>query len=132
VRALGGWTYEAIYRDSAETQRRPASWLDFYNRRRPHGALSHKPASPAYTSGTTSSGLTPSSSSLVSESIIDESCRSGAIDRSIATVKKALRERVGILAAALERELPDVRFTALGGCFLWLDLLSSRTRSTAS
>jgi transposase InsO family protein len=73
VRALGGWAYGAIYRDSPERNAALASWLDFYNHRRPHGALSHKSAMPAYTSGTTSSGLTPSSPSLVSESIIDES-----------------------------------------------------------
>jgi len=40
---LGGWAYAAIYRDSAERNAALAGWLDFYNRRRPHGALSHKP-----------------------------------------------------------------------------------------
>jgi transposase InsO family protein len=40
---LGGWAYGAIYRDSAERNAALAAWLDFYNRRRPHGALSHKP-----------------------------------------------------------------------------------------
>jgi transposase InsO family protein len=40
---LGGWAYSAIYRDSAERNAALAGWLDFYNRRRPHGALSHKP-----------------------------------------------------------------------------------------
>jgi transposase InsO family protein len=40
---LGGWAYGAIYRDSAERNAALAGWLDFYNRRRPHGALSHKP-----------------------------------------------------------------------------------------
>ena len=40
---LGGWAYGAIYRDSAERTAALAGWLDFYNRRRPHGALSHKP-----------------------------------------------------------------------------------------
>jgi transposase InsO family protein len=33
----------AIYRSSAERNAALAGWLDFYNRRRPHGALSHKP-----------------------------------------------------------------------------------------
>jgi transposase InsO family protein len=41
---LGGWAYGAIYRDSAERNAALAGWLDFYNRRRPHGALSHKPS----------------------------------------------------------------------------------------
>ena len=40
---LGGWAYGAIYRDSHERNAALAGWIDFYNRRRPHGALSHKP-----------------------------------------------------------------------------------------
>jgi 2-aminoadipate transaminase len=63
------------------------------------------------------------SPSMVSESIVNEFCRSGAIDSSIETVKAALRERLGRLTEALEREIPDARFTAPdGGYFLWVDL----------
>jgi transposase InsO family protein len=40
---LSGWAYGAIYRNSRERNAALAGWLDFYNRRRPHGALSHKP-----------------------------------------------------------------------------------------
>ena len=40
---LAGWAYAAIYRNSNERTAALAGWLDFYNRRRPHGALSHKP-----------------------------------------------------------------------------------------
>jgi transposase InsO family protein len=40
---LGGWAYGAIYRDSNERNAALAGWLDFYNRRRPHGALGNKP-----------------------------------------------------------------------------------------
>jgi transposase InsO family protein len=40
---LGGWAYGAIYRDSTERNAALAGWLDFYNRQRPHGALSHRP-----------------------------------------------------------------------------------------
>jgi transposase InsO family protein len=40
---LGGWAYGAIYRDSHERTAALQGWIDFYNRRRPHGALSHKP-----------------------------------------------------------------------------------------
>jgi transposase InsO family protein len=40
---LAGWAYAAIYRDSDERRRALASWLDYYNRRRPHGSLSHQP-----------------------------------------------------------------------------------------
>jgi 2-aminoadipate transaminase len=66
------------------------------------------------------------SPSMVSESIVNEFCRSGAIDNSIETVKNALRERVARLAAALERDLPDAKFTApAGGYFLWVDLPES-------
>ena len=63
------------------------------------------------------------SPSMVSESIVNEFCRSGDIDKSIETVKAALRERVQVLGAALERELPDAKFQApAGGYFLWVDL----------
>ena len=40
---LAGWAYGAIYRHSRERNAALAGWLDFYNRRRPHAALSHKP-----------------------------------------------------------------------------------------
>ena len=40
---LGGWAYGAIYRDSDERNAALAGCLDFYNHRRPHGALSHRP-----------------------------------------------------------------------------------------
>jgi transposase-like protein len=40
---LSGWAYGAIYRDSAQRTAALAGWIDFYNRRRPHGSLGHKP-----------------------------------------------------------------------------------------
>ena len=40
---LAGWAYGAIYRDSDERRRALGGWLDFYNRRRPHGSLSNQP-----------------------------------------------------------------------------------------
>ncbi len=40
---LGGWAYGAIYGTSHERRAALASWLDFYNRRRPHASLSHQP-----------------------------------------------------------------------------------------
>jgi transposase InsO family protein len=40
---LGGWAYGAIYRNSDERRLALAGWLDFYNRRRPHGSLGHQP-----------------------------------------------------------------------------------------
>src|SRR3954463_772138 len=63
------------------------------------------------------------SPNMVAQSIVAEFCRSGAIDSSIETVKKALRERRDALAAALERELPEARFTPPeGGYFMWVEL----------
>jgi transposase InsO family protein len=40
---LGGWAYGRIYASSAERQGELARWLDFYNHRRPHGALGRQP-----------------------------------------------------------------------------------------
>jgi 2-aminoadipate transaminase len=63
------------------------------------------------------------SPSMVSQGIVNEFCRGGSIEHSIETVKDALRERAHTLCAALERELPDARFTRpQGGYFLWVDL----------
>jgi 2-aminoadipate transaminase len=63
------------------------------------------------------------SPNMVAQSIVAEFCASGAIERSIDTVKNALRERRDILCAALERELPGSRFVKpTGGYFLWVDL----------
>jgi 2-aminoadipate transaminase len=63
------------------------------------------------------------SPSMVSQAIVAEFCRSGAIERSIETVKGALRERRDVLCAALERDLPDARFVVpQGGYFLWVEL----------
>jgi transposase InsO family protein len=40
---LGGWAYGALYSNSEERRQALAGWLDFYNRRRPHGSLGHQP-----------------------------------------------------------------------------------------
>jgi transposase InsO family protein len=40
---LAGWAYGAIYRTSTERRAALSGWIDWYNTRRPHGALSHKP-----------------------------------------------------------------------------------------
>jgi transposase InsO family protein len=40
---LDGWAYGAVYRSSTERNAALGGWLDWYNTRRPHGALSHKP-----------------------------------------------------------------------------------------
>jgi 2-aminoadipate transaminase len=63
------------------------------------------------------------SPNMVAQSIVHEFCVSGALDRSIDTVKAALQERANTLCDALEREWPDARFQRPdGGYFLWIDL----------
>ncbi len=63
------------------------------------------------------------SPNMVAQGIVNQFVRSGAIARSIETVKDALRERVDVLAAALERELPQARFVKPeGGYFMWVEL----------
>jgi 2-aminoadipate transaminase len=63
------------------------------------------------------------SPNMVAQSIVAEFCHSGAIERSIETVKAALRERRDATASALDRHLPEARFvTPEGGYFLWVDL----------
>jgi DNA-binding transcriptional MocR family regulator len=63
------------------------------------------------------------SPSMVSQALVYEFCASGAIERSIETVKAALSERVQALAEALRREIPDARFVAPeGGYFMWVTL----------
>ncbi|HET9719071.1 MAG TPA: PLP-dependent aminotransferase family protein [Solirubrobacteraceae bacterium] len=63
------------------------------------------------------------SPNMVAQGIVNEFCRSGALDRSIETVKNALAERAATLCECLERDLPDARFVRpQGGYFLWVDL----------
>jgi DNA-binding transcriptional MocR family regulator len=63
------------------------------------------------------------SPNMVAQSIVHEFCVSGAIDRSIATVKAALAERVQRLTGALAEHLPEARFQAPeGGYFMWVEL----------
>jgi 2-aminoadipate transaminase len=63
------------------------------------------------------------SPSMVAQAIVYEFCASGAIERSIETVKAALAQRAGALAQALRRELPEAEFVApQGGYFMWVTL----------
>ena len=52
---------------------------------------------------------------MVAQSIVYEFCASGAIDRSIETVRAALAERARALADALRRELPEAEFVDARG-----------------
>jgi transposase InsO family protein len=40
---LGGWAYGALYRNSTERTAALDGWIDYYNHRRRHSALGHKP-----------------------------------------------------------------------------------------
>jgi 2-aminoadipate transaminase len=63
------------------------------------------------------------SPNMVAQSIVYEFCASGAIDRSIETVKHALAERAQALADALRRDLPDAAYMVpQGGYFMWVTL----------
>jgi 2-aminoadipate transaminase len=63
------------------------------------------------------------SPNMVSQAIVYEFCASGAIERSIETVKTALTKRLRTLEAALHRELPEAEFVApQGGYFMWVTL----------
>jgi 2-aminoadipate transaminase len=63
------------------------------------------------------------SPSMVSQAIVYNFCTSGALERSIETVKAALRERAQALCEALRDKLPEARFEEPeGGYFLWVDL----------
>jgi 2-aminoadipate transaminase len=63
------------------------------------------------------------SPNMLSEAIVYEFCRSGAIERSIATVKQALRERRDALAEGLRGYIgEEARFVLPeGGYFLWVE-----------
>jgi DNA-binding transcriptional MocR family regulator len=63
------------------------------------------------------------SPNMLAESIVLELCRSGELDRNIAFVKGALKDRCDALVAALRQRIPEAEFVVPeGGYFLWLDL----------
>jgi 2-aminoadipate transaminase len=63
------------------------------------------------------------SPSMIAQAIVYEFCASGAIERSIETVKGALAQRADVLAQALRRELPEAEFVEPeGGYFMWVTL----------
>ncbi|MGA9285178.1 MAG: PLP-dependent aminotransferase family protein [Solirubrobacteraceae bacterium] len=63
------------------------------------------------------------SPSMVSQAIVYEFCASGAIERSIETVRTALAKRALTLQTALGRDLPEAKFVApQGGYFMWVEL----------
>jgi 2-aminoadipate transaminase len=63
------------------------------------------------------------SPNMVSQAIVYEFCASGALERSIETVRTALTKRLKTLDVALRRELPEAEFEAPeGGYFMWVTL----------
>ena len=63
------------------------------------------------------------SPNMVAQAIVHEFCQSGALQRSIETVRTNLKARVDALMTALERDLPDARVVAPeGGYFMWVEL----------
>ena len=63
------------------------------------------------------------SAGMVAQATVHRFCVSGAIDRSIATVRAALAERARVLAEELRARIPGVRLTEPdGGYFLWVEL----------
>jgi DNA-binding transcriptional MocR family regulator len=63
------------------------------------------------------------SPNMLAEAVVLELCRSGGLDRNIAFVKGALRERRDALVGALGEQIPEAEFVVPGGgYFLWLDL----------
>jgi len=63
------------------------------------------------------------SPSMVSQAIVNDFCRSGKLERSIETVKAALKERSAVLADELAKQIPAAKFRRPeGGYFMWVDL----------
>jgi DNA-binding transcriptional MocR family regulator len=63
------------------------------------------------------------SPNMVAQAIVYEFCASGAVQRSIETVKDALAQRAKALSNALRRELPEASFIEPeGGYFMWVTL----------
>jgi 2-aminoadipate transaminase len=63
------------------------------------------------------------SPNMVAQAIVHQFCVSGALRRSIETVRTALAERVKLLGEALRSHLPDARFVEPeGGYFMWVTL----------
>lgn len=60
---------------------------------------------------------------MFAQATIHQFAQEGALERSIATVKAALAERVDQLSASLRAHLPNAEFVVPdGGYFLWVDL----------
>ena len=79
-----------------------------------------EPLIAAITRAATNTYIAPN---MLAQSVVYRFCVSGRLERSIATVKAALAERVQAITAALDRELPEAVYQAPeGGYFMWVEL----------
>ncbi|GGS22887.1 MULTISPECIES: aminotransferase-like domain-containing protein [Actinokineospora] len=63
------------------------------------------------------------SPNMLAQAIVYRFCVDGGLERSVATVNAALRERADVLCDALAKHIPDARFTKPdGGYFMWVEL----------
>ncbi len=63
------------------------------------------------------------SPNMLAESIVNQLCRSGALDRNIEVAREGLAARRDAMVSAIRRELPGAKFVVPeGGYFLWMDL----------
>lgn len=63
------------------------------------------------------------SPNIFAQAVVYQFCVSGAYQKSIETVKHALRERAELLGKVLDRELPQATHTTPeGGYFMWVEL----------
>ena len=70
------------------------------------------------------------SPNMLAEAIVLELCRSGELDRNIAFVRGALKDRCDAMVAALREQIPEAEFVVpQGGYFLWLDLAAGTDTS---
>ena len=68
-------------------------------------------------------GQTYISPNMLAEAIVNEICRSGALEENIRLVNAALTERRDAVVEELETQVPEAEFVVPGGgYFLWLDL----------
>ncbi|MGW5053325.1 aminotransferase-like domain-containing protein [Actinokineospora sp. NPDC004072] len=63
------------------------------------------------------------SPNMLAQAIVHRFCVDGGLERSVATVNAALRERADVLCDALAKHIPDATFTKPdGGYFMWVEL----------
>jgi DNA-binding transcriptional MocR family regulator len=60
---------------------------------------------------------------MLAQAVVNEFCRSGALDRSVDMARRVLAERAATLCGALGQAIPEARFAEpQGGYYLWVEL----------